>query len=62
MGGQSTEPKLFFSEKNVWKGKMGKARSPLIAEEAEDGTNLGSSVIHSLRTTRALTHRLLRWQ
>jgi hypothetical protein len=32
---------------------MGKARSPLIADpEAEDGTNLTSSVIHSLRSTR----------
>jgi hypothetical protein len=43
-------------------GEMGEARSPLalIAEEAEDGTNLSSSAIRSLRITKTLTRRLLR--
>jgi hypothetical protein len=41
-------------------GEMGEARSPLIAEETEDGANLGSSAIHSLRITKTLTRRRLR--
>jgi hypothetical protein len=51
-----------FLTRMYGEGEMGEARSPLIAEEAEDGTNLGSLAIHSLRITRALTRRLLRWQ
>jgi hypothetical protein len=43
-------------------GEMGEARGPLIAEEAEGDTNLSSLAIHSLRITKTLTRRRLRWQ
>ena len=49
-----------FPTRMFGEGEMGEARSPLVLKEVEDGTNLGSSAVLSLRITKTLTRRRLR--